>query len=92
MYLDFLWILFNCECQETKVKFGLVYLFNGIPTPYGLFSAEIWFIGKKFDYNRGEKESGRVEEEGERKEERRKKCLLWIVSFLKRHINFSWAI
>ena len=36
------------EAQIVKNSWGsgLIYLFNGISTPYGLFNAKIWFISK----------------------------------------------
>ena len=44
------WKLIECTTYEKEVWLGLLYLFNGISTCYGLFDVKIWFIYKKFDY------------------------------------------
>ena len=46
----FVWLLVDSISPDVGQFFppGLVYLSNGISTPYGLFNAEIWFICKCF--------------------------------------------
>ena len=41
-------LFINIWFNYFKVWFNLVYLFNGISTPYGLFNTEIWLICKCF--------------------------------------------
>ena len=57
----------------------MVYLFNGISTPYGLFNAKI-------DYNRGEREANKRERNREREREREK------IKEVKREKGLGWFI
>ena len=72
--------------DDNSYRFDLVYLFNSILTPYGLFNAKIWFIykcliiiNKEKKRNRIEKkrESNKKEWEKQRRKRRRRREREW---------------